>query len=118
MSARPVEPGEVERRSEIATSCAAVITSGADMYPPIHAIAVPSSRAASPTGMSPGSFRPVKKPIRMITITGRAIHGASNICAAGRIEMNAIEMPASVPSIAARGVYRRMYGPTNAPIRR
>ena len=25
-------------------------------------------------------------------------------------------MPASVPSIAACGVYLRMYGPTNAPI--
>jgi hypothetical protein len=31
------------------------------------------------------------------------------------MEMNAIEMPASVPSSAARGVNRRMYGPTNAP---
>ena len=29
--------------------------------------------------------------------------------------MNAIEMPASVPSIAARGVYLRIVGPTNAP---
>ena len=67
--------------------------------------------------MLPGSFRSVKKPIRMITMTGSAIHSASNICAAGRIEMNAIEMPASVPSIAACGVYLRMYGPTNAPIR-
>ena len=101
---------------EIATSCAAVITSGADMYPPIHAIAVPSSSAARPTGMLPGSFRSVKNPIRMITITGSAIHSASNICAAGRMEMNAIEMPASVPSIAACGVYLRMKGPTNAPI--
>ena len=66
--------------------------------------------------MLPGSFRSVKKPIRMITKTGSAIHSASHICAAGRIEMNAIEMPASVPSSAARGVYLRMYGPTNAPI--
>ena len=41
----------------------------------------------------------------------------SNIWNAGRIEMNAIEMPASVPSIAARGVYLRIVGPTNAPIR-
>ena len=30
--------------------------------------------------------------------------------------MNAIEMPASVPSIAARGVSARIFGPTNAPI--
>ena len=32
------------------------------------------------------------------------------------MEMKAIEIPASVPSIAACGVYLRMYGPTNAPI--
>jgi hypothetical protein len=31
--------------------------------------------------------------------------------------MNAIEIPASVPSMAARGVKRRMVGPTNAPMR-
>ena len=66
--------------------------------------------------MPPGSFTSVKKPIRMMAITGRAIQAASHICAAGRIEMNVIEMPASVPSIAARGVSLRMYGPTNAPI--
>jgi hypothetical protein len=30
--------------------------------------------------------------------------------------MNVMEMPASVPSMAARGVSLRMYGPTNAPI--
>jgi hypothetical protein len=29
------------------------------------------------------------------------IHGACQICAAGRMAMNAIEMPASEPSIAA-----------------
>ena len=31
--------------------------------------------------------------------------------------MNVIEIPASVPSIAARGVRWRIAGPTNAPIR-
>ena len=46
-----------------------------------------------------------------------AIHGTSQDWKAGRIEMNAMEMPASVPSIAARGVYLRMVGPTNAPTR-
>ncbi len=45
----------------------------------------------------------------------RPIHGVSHIWNAGRIEMNAIEMPASVPSIAARGVIARIAGPTNAP---
>ena len=34
----------------------------------------------------------------------------------GSIEMKVIEMPARVPSSAARGAYLRMYGPTNAPI--
>ena len=43
-------------------------------------------------------------------------HGSSQLRKAGRIEMKAIEMPASVPSIAARGVYLRIVGPTNAPI--
>ena len=66
--------------------------------------------------MPKGSRTSVKNPIRMIAITGRPIHAASHICAAGRIEMKVIEMPASVPSMAARGVSLRMYGPTNAPI--
>ncbi len=42
-----------------------------------------------------------------MTSTGSEIHSASHICAAGRMEMNAIEMPARVPSSAARGVYWR-----------
>ena len=49
--------------------------------------------------------------------TGNAIHSAPHICAPGRIEMNASEMPASVPSIAARGVRWRIVGPTKAPIK-
>ena len=53
----------------------------------------------------------------IIASTGSAIHAASHICAAGRIEMNVIEMPASVPSSAARGVNLRIVGPTNAPMR-
>ena len=60
---------------------------------------------------------PVKKPIKMMMSTGSEIHSASHIWAAGRIEMNAIEMPARVPSSAARGVYLRTYGPMKAPIR-
>ena len=86
------------------------------MYPPIQPIAVPTSSAASPTGMPNGSFTSVKKPIRMMASTGRPIQAASHICAAGRIEMKVIEMPASVPSIARAGRQLRMYGPTNAPI--
>ena len=59
--------------------------------------------------------RRTTKPMMISASTGSAIHAASHICAAGRIEMNVIEMPASVPSSAARGVNLRMYGPTNAP---
>ena len=101
--------------SETAMSLAAEVTSAGCMYPPIHPMAVPRSRAASPTGMLPGSLMSVKKPMRMTMSTGKAIQRASHIWAAGRIEMKAIETPASVPSIAAWGVYLRMYGPTNAP---
>ncbi len=46
-----------------------------------------------------------------------ASHGTCQLNAAGRIEMNAIEIPASAPSIAARGVYLRIVGPTKAPSR-
>ena len=45
----------------------------------------------------------------------RPIAGVMYISMAGRIEMNAIETPASVPSRAARGVMRRMSGATNPP---
>ena len=43
------------------------------------------------------------------------IHGACQICAAGRMAMNVIEIPASEPSIAARGVHRRIHGPDQRP---
>jgi hypothetical protein len=46
-----------------------------------------------------------------------AIQGTSQLWNAGRIEMNVIEMPASVPSIAARGVCFRIVGPMKAPRR-
>ena len=45
----------------------------------------------------------------------KAIQGTSHIWNAGRSEMKAIEMPASVPSIAARGVCDRIHGPTTIP---
>jgi hypothetical protein len=47
----------------------------------------------------------------------KPIHGTSQIWNAGRIEMNAMEMPASVPSIAARGVILRIHGPMKQPSR-
>ena len=45
----------------------------------------------------------------------KPIQGTSHIWNAGRIEMKAMEMPASVPSIAARGVILRIHGPTKQP---
>ena len=87
------------------------------MYPPIQPIALPNRRAASPIGKLRGSRTPAMKPTMMTTSTGNAIHVASHICAAGRIEMNVSEMPASMPSRAARGVSLRIVGPTNAPPR-
>ena len=43
------------------------------------------------------------------------ITGVMNISCAGRIEMNAIDTPASVPSSAARGVILRTIGATKPP---
>ena len=43
------------------------------------------------------------------------ITGVMYISSAGRIEMNAIDTPASVPSSAARGVILRMNGATKPP---
>src|SRR5262245_6082379 len=42
--------------------------------------------------------------------------GVMNISSAGRMEMNAMDTPASVPNRAARGVMRRITGAMNAPI--
>jgi len=42
--------------------------------------------------------------------------GVRNICSAGRMEMNVIETPASVPSRAARGVTLRTHRPMKPPI--
>ena len=44
------------------------------------------------------------------------ISGVMNISSAGRIEMKAMETPASVPSNAARGVTLRIHGATKPPI--
>ena len=73
--------------------------------------------ATSPPGMPPGSRTFAVHAISTIAKHTRPIHGTSHIWNAGRIEMNATEMPASVPSIAARGVIARIAGPTKAPIR-
>ena len=65
----------------------------------------------------PGIFTPPTNPISRMPNTGKATHSVFHICAAGLIAMNVSEMPARVPSSAARGVYFATYGPTNAPIR-
>jgi hypothetical protein len=75
----------------------------------------PTITAARPPGIPPGSRMFAVHAIRTIAKQTSAIHGSSHIWNAGRIEMNAIEIPASVPSIAARGVCSRIQGPTNAP---
>ncbi len=67
--------------------------------------------------MLPGNRTLAKKPAMMIARTGIAIHAASHMIAAGRIEMKVSAMPASMPSIAARGVTLRTHGPKNAPAR-
>ena len=77
----------------------------------------PTITATSPPGMPPGSRTFAVHAISTIAKHTRPIHGTSHIWNAGRIEMNATEMPASVPSIAARGVIARIAGPTKAPIR-
>ena len=76
---------------------------------------VPAITAARPPGRPNGRRTFAVQLIRMIASATNAIQGTSHIWKVGRIEMNAIEIPASVPSIAARGVYLRIVGPTNAP---
>jgi hypothetical protein len=77
----------------------------------------PRTITARPPGMLNGSFTLAVQASRMIAKPKSAIHDACHISNAALIEMNAIEMPARVPSMAARGVYRRIVGPTKAPIR-
>ncbi len=60
--------------------------------------------AASPPGTPPGRRTFAVQAISTMPNEMKAIHGTSHIWKAGRSEMKAIEMPASVPSIAARGV--------------
>ena len=76
---------------------------------------VPITTASSPPGRLPGSRTPAIQLTMMIARVMKAIQGTSQLWKAGRIEMKVIEMPANVPSIAARGVYLRMVGPTKAP---
>jgi hypothetical protein len=80
-----------------------------------QASSVPTPIATSPAGTLPGKRTPPYQPPRMIASETRPMTGDSNISIAGFIEMKVIEIPASVPRSAARGVSRRMCGATNAP---
>ncbi len=60
-------------------------------------------------------FTPPNQLARMIAKQTKPMTGVMNISCAGRIEMNAIDTPASVPSSAARGVTLRMNGPMKPP---
>ena len=82
----------------------------------IQAMIVPTITAARPPGTPPGSLTLAVQLISTMPSETNAIHGTSHIWKAGRIEIKAIEMPASVPSMAARGVNLRIVGPINAPI--
>ena len=76
---------------------------------------VPTAMATRPAG-TPPYFTPPNQLSRMIAKQVMPMTGVRNISSAGRIEMNVIDTPASVPSSAARGVTLRMTGPRNPPI--
>ena len=76
---------------------------------------MPTITAARPPGRPNGRRVLAVQLISTIASEMNAIHGTSHIWNAGRSEMKAIEMPASVPSIAARGVCARIHGPTKIP---
>ena len=65
---------------------------------------VPTTIAARPPGIPPGRRTPAVQERRMIAKVASAIQAAVYIWNAAAMLMNAIEMPARVPSIAARGV--------------
>src|ERR1700738_342985 len=80
-----------------------------------QAITQPTPIATSPAGMPPKYRTPPNQLAIMIAKQVTPITGVMNISWAGRIEMNAIDTPASVPRRAARGVIFRMMGATNPP---
>lgn len=73
-----------------------------------HATAVDTATASRATGTPNGIRRLPRNPTRMKANATKPIHAACHICAAGRIEMKVIEMPARAPRSAARGVNLRM----------
>src|SRR5271165_747307 len=71
--------------------------------------------ATKPPGTPPKYFTPPNQLARITAKHTTPITGVEKTWAAGLIEMKVIEMPASEPSRAARGVMRRITGPTNPP---
>ena len=90
--------------------CTSVIELGST-----HAINVPSPTARNPPGKWSGNRIPLK--YETSTKPSGAIEtiGLDQISRQNFIEIKPIAMPASVDKRAARGVYRRISGATNAP---
>ena len=86
------------------------------MMPVPQAMDVPTRIATRPAGSLNGNLTPANQPPKTIASPINPMNGVIKICCAGRKAINAIETPASVPSSAARGVNRRIYGATNAPL--
>src|SRR5580693_8934466 len=72
-----------------------------------QAINVPTAIATRPPGTPPKYLTPPNQLARITAKQTTPITGVVNTWAAGVIEMNVMEMPASEPSNAARGVILR-----------
>src|SRR5258708_39739430 len=88
---------------------------GAGAY---QAVTGPTSTAARRPGSPTGRRTLAVQLISTMPNETKAIHGSSHIWKAGRIAMKAIERPAKVPSIAARGGSLRIDGQAKAPASR
>jgi hypothetical protein len=73
-----------------------------------QAITTPAAMATRPAGIPLGYFTPPNQLTMMMAKHVRPMTGVMNISSAGRMEMKAIDTPASVPKRAARGVILRM----------
>ena len=71
--------------------------------------------ASRPAGILNGNSTLASQPIEMMPSEIMPIQPSCQTWNAGAIAMNVIATPASVPSIAARGVSLRSVGPMNAP---
>ena len=69
---------------------------------------MPAAIATRPAGIPFGYLKPPNQLTMMMAKQTMPMIGVMYISSAGRIEMNVIETPASVPSRAARGVMCRI----------